>query len=168
MRKFLKVIDTINEWVGRVSSFSVIILMVLVATEVLLRYVFNRPTLCGFEYTKYVYGFHFMMVSGYVLLHKGHVSIDILYTKVSKKTRTIMDIVSYLIFFFPFVSIMLWQGLMFAQKSWTVLERDWTICESPVYPAKTVIPVAILLLLLQGISTFIKKLYLLFKGEEIL
>jgi len=167
MRKFLKVIDTINEWVGRVSSFSVIILAMIVAAEVILRYVFNRPTLCGFEYTKYVYGFHFMMVGGYVLLHKGHVSIDIFYAKVSKKAQVIMDIVSYLIFFFPFVSIMLWQGFLFAQKSWLVLERDWTICESPVYPAKTVIPIAILLLMLQGISTFIKKLYILFKGEEI-
>lgn len=167
MRTFLKIIDITNEWVGRVSSFSVIILMVIVAVEVILRYVFNRPTLCGFEYTKYVYGFHFMIVGGFVLLHKGHVSIDIFYAKVSKKTQVILDIVAYLVFFFPFVSIMLWQGLLFAQKSWLVLERDWTICESPVYPAKTVIPVAILLLLLQGISVFIKKLYILFKGEEI-
>ncbi len=167
MRTFLKVIDTINEWVGRVSSFSVLILTVIVAAEVILRYVFNRPTLCGFEYTKYVYGFHFMIVGGYVLLHKGHVSIDIFYSKVSKKAQVIMDIISYLVFFFPFVSIMLWQGILFAQKSWLVYERDWTICESPVYPAKTVIPFAIFLLLLQGISTFIKKLLLLFKGEEI-
>lgn len=168
MRTFLKIIDSINEWIGRVSSFSILILTAIVAAEVILRYVFNRPTLCGFEYTKYIYGFHFMIVSGYVLLHKGHVSIDILYSKVSKKIQIIMDIVSYLIFFFPFVSIMLWQGILFAQKSWAVLERDWTICESPVYPAKTIIPVAILLLLLQGLSTFIKKLYLLFKGEDIL
>ena len=167
MRKLLKIIDTINEWVGRVCSFSVIILAVIVAAEVILRYVFNQPSLCGFEYTKYVYGFHFMIVGGYVLLHNGHVSIDILYSKVSKKAQIIMDIVSYLVFFFPFVSIMLWQGFLFAQKSWLVLERDWTICESPVYPAKTVIPVAIFLLLLQGVSTIIKKLYVLFKGEDI-
>jgi TRAP-type mannitol/chloroaromatic compound transport system permease small subunit len=47
MRKFLKAMDTINEWVGRVSSFWVIILAVVVGAEVILRYVFNRPSLCG-------------------------------------------------------------------------------------------------------------------------
>lgn len=167
METFLKIIDTINEWVGRISSWSVIVLMVIVATEVILRYVFNRPTLCGFEYTKYVYGFHFMIVGGYVLLHEGHVSIDILYAKLSKKTQTILDIISYLIFFFPYMAIMLWQGFLFTKASWLVGERDWTICESPIYPAKTVIPVAIFLLLIQGISTIIKKLSLAVRGVEI-
>ena len=167
MSNFLRIIDTINEWVGRICSFSVIVITVIVAVEVIMRYVFNRPTLCGFEYTKYVYGFHFMIVAGYVLLHEGHVSIDIVYTKVSKKVQIILDIIAYLIFFFPFFSIMLWQGFLFAKKSWIVLEVDWTICESPVYPAKTVIPVAIFFLLLQGLSTFIKKLYLSIKGVEV-
>jgi TRAP-type mannitol/chloroaromatic compound transport system permease small subunit len=167
MRNFLKIIDTINEWVGRLSSFSVILLTVIVATEVIRRYVFNRPSLCGFEYSKYVYGFHFMIVAGYVLLHKGHVAIDIVYTKLSSKTKTILDIISYLIFFFPFFAIMFWQGFLFAKNSWLVFEKDWTICESPVYPAKTVIPIAVFLLLLQGLSVFIKKLYLIITNVEI-
>jgi len=167
MRRFLKIIDSTNEWAGRISSFSIIVLTGIVAIEVIRRYVFNQPSLCGFEYTKYVYGFHFMIGGGYVLLHKGHVAIDIVYVRLRKKTRTILDIISYLIFFFPFFSIMLWQGFLFAKKSWVVFERDWTICESPVYPAKTVIPVAIFLLLLQGLSTFIKKLYSIIADVEI-
>jgi len=167
MKKFVKALDNISEWTGRICSWTVIILALVVAYEVVMRYVFNRPSLCGFEYSKYIYGFHFMMLAAFTLLHDGHVSVDIFYYRFSKKGQTVLDIISYCIFFFPLCFVLLWYGSKFAWDSWMFRETSWSICASPLYPAKMVVPVSIFLLLLQGVSVFIKKWYLLITGDEI-
>ncbi len=77
MKKIVAFIDKTNEWVGRVSSWSVIVLALIVTFEVIMRYVFNRPSLGAFEYVKYIYAFHFMIVAGFALLHNAHANIDI-------------------------------------------------------------------------------------------
>lgn len=165
MKKIVSFLDSVNEWAGRISSWSVIVLALIVSYEVIMRYVFKSPSLGGFEYTKYLYAFHFLIVAGFALLHDSHVSIDIFHSLLPEKWKTIMDIAAYILFFFPLCGVLLWYGTIFAWDSWACQEVSWSISQTPVYPVKTVIPVAMFFLLLEGISVFLKKILLL-KGSK--
>jgi len=156
-----------SEWTGRIIAWLIVVLTVLVVYEVVMRRFFNIPTLWSFEINKQLYAFHFMLVAGYALLHNSHVTVDILYVKFSKRTRATIDLITYLIFFFPFLAIMLFYGIQFAANAWAIRETVWGVFAAPLYPVKTVIPVTAGLLLLQGIASFIRQLYIVFKGEEL-
>jgi TRAP-type mannitol/chloroaromatic compound transport system permease small subunit len=166
MNKILTIIDAINEWLGRVFSWIVLLLTALIVYEVILRRFMNSPTVWNFEVIVQLYGFYFMILAGYGLLHNSHVAIDILYQRFSPRTQAVLDLISYTIFFFPFCGILLWQGTIFAQTSWAMLEKSRSVFAAPLYPIKTVIPVTALLLILQGLSIYIKRLKLVFGGGQ--
>jgi TRAP-type mannitol/chloroaromatic compound transport system permease small subunit len=163
MRKIVDLIDNISEWTGRVFCWTVIVLNIIVVVEVIMRRFFNHPTVCNFEITKQIYGFHFMIVAAYALLHGSHVSIDIIHVKLNERKQAILDVVSYIMFFFPFTLIVLLNGIRLAAVSWSQSERVWSVCASPLYPIKTVIPVTAFLLLIQGIAIFIRRVQVLIK-----
>jgi len=71
----------------------------------------------------------------------------------------LFDLISYTIFFFPFVIVILIEGTKYAAESWAILEHSWSVFGPPLYPFKTVIPVTALLLLLQGGAIFIRNIY---------
>lgn len=166
LKKAIKIIDNTNNWVGKIASWSVIVMMFLVIFEVLSRRIFNQPTIWTFEIITMIYGFHFMMVVAYGLLHKSLVSVDVLYEKFSLKTQAILDIVTYTLFFLPFVIGVFYGGYQFAVTSWVQKEVSWSAFAPPVYPIKTVIPVAMFFLLLQGISEIFKRIVLLVEGKR--
>jgi len=159
-------IDNINEWIGKICSWSVIVILILVVLEVIKRKIFNAPSLWNLDVTTHLYGFHFMIVTAYTLKHDRHVKIDVFSNKFSEKTRTIIDIISFLLFFFPFSFVLLWEGIKFASKSWVMLETGWGAFHMPLYPLKTVIPLAAFLLILQGFVIFTRKLQYLIKGDR--
>ena len=165
METFLHYMDQINEWVGRVFSWVVAVLTGIVVLEVVLRYFFNSPTICNFEITKQLYGFYFMIVAGYALLHGSHVSVDIIHEQLSPKKRAVVDLISYLLFFYPFCIVMLIYGTCFAADSWEMLETSWSACGLPLYFIKTVVPLSFLLIFIQGTAIFLRTLNSLLKGE---
>ena len=164
---FVKRLDSISEWAGRIFSWILAPLMGLVVFEVIVRRLFNAPTIWTFETSKFLFGALFMLVASYALLHKSHVMIDILRMRWSPRTQTIVDVVAYVIFFFPFVGVILWWGTRYAITSWSTLEASWSIFHPPLYPIKTVIPVAAALLIIQGISDFVKRLVFVIKGVKL-
>lgn len=165
LEKLMKSVDLLNRLIGRSCSFLIVILTVLVVIEVFLRHVMGRPTIWNFEITKMVFGFYFMILGGYTLLKNSHVSVDVVYETLSEKKRRILDLISYVVFFFPFCTVLLIEGTRFAAKSWIDNETSWSVFAPPLYPIKTVIPIAVLLILLQGINIFIKNLTFLIKGR---
>lgn len=167
MHKALKFIDRFSEWTGRIFSWIIVVLMILVVYEVIMRRFFNRPTIWNFDVTKQLYALYFMIVAGYTLLHNSHVAVDILVAKMARRKRALLDIITYLLFFFPFIWVFLYEGIKFAQNSWAMRETMWGMFQIPVYPIKTVIPITAFLLLVQGLAIFIRQLYLLIKGEDL-
>ena len=158
MNRVLQFLENVNEWVGRVFSWVIAVLTILVVLEVIMRRCFGHPTIWNFEATKQLYAFLFMVLAAFALLHKAHVSIDIVESKMHTKVRAGLRIVSYLIFFFPFCIVVLWQGIRYASKSWAIYETSWSVFAPPLYLIKTVIPLTAFLLLLQGLSIVIKDL----------
>jgi TRAP-type mannitol/chloroaromatic compound transport system permease small subunit len=151
-------IDRLNEWVGRTCGFAIVVLTGLTVLEVVMRRFFNRPTVWSHDIAIMFYGFHFMVNSGYTMLYKGHVSIDLIYSKLSLKGQIIFDIIGYSVFFFPFVVALLYQGTIYAMESWAMKEVGWGMFESPVYLYKTVIPVFAFLTLIQGFATICRSI----------
>ncbi len=166
MKKFVKFLDSINDWTGKIFCWLVVPLVLLTVMEVILRRFLGSPTIWSFEVLKQIYALHFMIVAGFGLLYGSHVSVDIFTMMLSKRARAILELVSYLLFFFPFCGICIWQGYLFASRSWAMKETSWSVFAPPLYPIKTVIVVTFVLLALQGISECIKRVYII-KGEEL-
>lgn len=167
IKTLLKFLDGFSEWSGRIFVWLVIPLAILVVFEVISRRFFNAPHIWSTEVIDFIFGPHFMLAAAYTLLYKAHVRIDVIYDKFSPRTRGILDIITYMVFFFPFCIIVLYQGVIFAHTSWAIGETSDSAALRIVPLVKTVIPVSIGLLLIQGIATYIRAIMQAIKGEEI-
>ena len=167
LRKVLNFIDTISDFTGKIFSWTIVVITLLVVLEIILRRFLNRPTIWNFEVIIQLYALHFMMLASYTLLHRSHVAVDIIYEKLNHRLKAFFGITCYLIFFFPFLSIVLYEGIKFAANSWAIFERSQTAFGPPLYPIKTIIPIMAFLLLIQGLAFFIRLLHILIKGDEL-
>lgn len=154
---FLKSIDTINDVVGKSSAFLFLLLMFIAVIEVTLRYVFNRPTTWAWEINVQLMAAVTVLAAGYVLLHGGHVKMDIVVNMLSQRTRKIIELITLVLFFFVCI-VIIYYSVDAAWDSVLSREHTYSIFASPVYPLKCLIPLGAFLLLLQGISRFIRNL----------
>ncbi|MDY7018677.1 MAG: TRAP transporter small permease subunit [Chloroflexota bacterium] len=168
MRSFVKYIDHISEWTGRIVKWLIFALIGALVYEVIARYAFVHPTAWSYDTSYILYGSLFLLGAAYTLLVGGHVRIDVFYTRFSPRGRAIIDLVCYSVFFFPVMALLLNGGIDFAQSSWEIGERSavsaWKL---PIYPYKTVLPVAILLLLIQGVAEFIRNLVMVVRKVQL-
>jgi TRAP-type mannitol/chloroaromatic compound transport system permease small subunit len=165
MQTFLNACDAINESVGKFLGWVLVIpCTLLIAIEVFLRYVVNRPTSWGMPIAQFIFGIISVLAGGYTLLHGEHVTMDIVYKRFSPKVRAAMDLFSAL-FFFLFAGAMLWKGFEFAWSSMMSNETYGQLWNPIIYPFKMMIPLGAFLILLQGIAKFIRDFGLLTKKE---
>ncbi len=158
----------IGEWSGRIFAWFIIPMAGGLAYEVFARYLFNAPTIWAYELTYQLYGSHFMLGAAYTLYKGKHIRTDLLYEKYPVKWQGRIDAVLYLCFFFPGMILFFWAGRDEALHSWEIKElSEATPWRPPIYPFKTTIPIAALLLLVQGVSEFLKSLYAALRGRWI-
>lgn len=167
LRTFLKGIESVSEWSGKIFIWIIIPLTVIVVFEVISRRILNTPHVWSTEVISYLYGTHFMLVAAYTLLHKGHVSIDLLFQKFTPRWQGIIETFNYLVFFFPFCFIIFQQGCIYAANSWQMHETSQTAALTIVPLIKTTIPLTFLLLVIQGIGNFIRSIYLAVRGKDL-
>lgn len=166
MQGFLKAIDGLDEWTGRVVSFATVFIVIFTIFDVGSRAFFSRPTDWAFEVTKQLYALHFMMLGGYALLHRTHVEVDVIKERLSRRRQALLDVLGYLIFFLPFITAYLIYGYRFAARAWKAGETSYGILAIPIYPIKAMMCVAGVLLALQALATFLRALDVLIRGEE--
>jgi TRAP-type mannitol/chloroaromatic compound transport system permease small subunit len=159
-------IDALNDWVGRVLSFGVLAMFLLVLSEVIRRYFFNSPTVWGNELTQLLFGMYVILSGGHILRWGGHVNVDILYSHIGPRLKAFVDIVTFSLFFL-FCGMMLLYGGSLAWESLSILERSNSAWEVPLYPWKMMIPIGALLLLLQGVAKLIRDILTLSTGTQI-
>ncbi len=167
LKSFLNGLELISEWSGRIFAWLILPLTVVVVFEVVSRRFFGAPHIWSTEVTNFIYGPHFMLVAAYTLRHKAHVNIDIIYQKFSARVRGLMDIFTYLVFFFPFCTIGFYLGISFAKTSWLIGETSDSAALPVVPEVKTVIPITFALLLIQGLANLIRSVTQAVRGEEI-
>jgi TRAP-type mannitol/chloroaromatic compound transport system permease small subunit len=165
MKRFLKTIDRISEQSGKAVSFLIIFLVVVVLFEIFVRYLFNSPTIWAHEIAQMIYGAYVILLGAYVLQRGGHVNVEILYGRFRPRTKAVIDLFTWLLFFY-FCGLLLWKGGDMAWDSFLVRETEPTSFAPPVYPIKMMIPLGALLILLQGLAKFIRDLTLAITGKE--
>ncbi len=161
-----RVLDGVNEVVGRLVSVVAIVFAAIIIYDVFMRYAMNAPTRWAFDVSKQLYGFYFIMLGGYALRHKAHVRVDLITERLSPLAQRIVDLAGYLIFFFPFVWVFTSRSWDFAIKSWNQGETTYGAVQLPVYPLKMAMFVAAVLLLLQGVSEVLKILLNTHKDQD--
>ena len=97
--RFVAFVDSINERVGNLLSFLIIPIVLVASLEVVLRYVFNRPTIWAWDLNVMILGLYAIMSGGYVLLKEGHVTMDVVVAKLSPRIRAILAMIAYSLFF---------------------------------------------------------------------
>jgi TRAP-type mannitol/chloroaromatic compound transport system permease small subunit len=166
----IKIIDLIDKYVGDLSGkiFFVLIFPMVggLTYEVVSRYVFSAPTMWAYDVTYMLYGSHFMLGATYCLYKKGHIRTDIIYEKLSPHAQGWIDALCYFFLFFPGMIYFFAAGWQEALHAWSILERaDTSPWRPPLYPFKTVIPFAAALIIVQGVSEFLKSLHAAFQGQ---
>jgi len=157
MQKILLFIDRVSAFVGHAFSWLIIGLTVLISWEVFSRYAFDHPHAWAFDVMIMLYGTLFMMAGAYTLSVNGHVRGDVLYGFFTPRTQAIIDLTLYIVFFIPGVVALVWAGYYYAADSWRINEHSNITAEGPpIYPFKTVIPLAGTILLAQGIVEIIR------------
>src|SRR3954463_8100319 len=153
----VNLIDKFTDRTGMWIAWLNVPLVVIVAWEVIARYAFNAPTIWSFDVTYMLYGTIFMLGAAYAL-HKGaHIRTDFFYEKWSVKTRGMVDSISYVVFFFPSLIMLLAASANEAWYAFTIHETSEQTPWRPIlWPYKSVVPLTCVLLLIQGISETIK------------
>ena len=157
MQKLLLFVDRISITVGQAFSFLIVALTLHVSWEVYSRYVLDTPRAWAFDVMIMLYGTLFMMAGAYTLAQNSHVRGDVIYGFLTPRTQAIMDLALYIVFFIPGVTALVWAGYTYAAESWAINEHSNITSEGPpVYPFKTVIPLAGALVMMQGIVEIIR------------
>ena len=168
IRTVVRAVDRVAEWSGLLFCWLIVPLVFAMVYEVIARYAFNAATIWSYDISYMMYGSHFMLGAAYTLLRGGHIRTDIFYMKWSTRTKGIVDASLYLFLFFPGMALFFWMGLQEALQSWDIREvSDASPWRPPLYPLKTVIPVAAALIIIQGVSEFLKSFYAATKGHRL-
>ena len=151
MQKLLLTIDKISTFVGQAFSWLIVALTFLISWEVFSRYVLDHPHSWAFDVMIMMYGTLFMMAGAYTLAKAGHVRGDVLYGFFRPRTQATIDLILYIIFFIPGVFALTYAGYYYAAESWAIREHSNITAEGPpIYPFKTMLPLAGAFLLAAG------------------
>lgn len=157
MDSLLKRIDRLSERSGQITGYIIYPGIFILTWEVVARYFFNSPTIWAHGVSQRLFAAYYILGGAYVLRHKAHINMDIVYSRRSPRTKAILDVIGAVPFFL-LCFVLLWFGSGFAWESLRQLEPDATIFRAPVYPVKIMVPLAGLLLFLQGLAKFCRDL----------
>jgi TRAP-type mannitol/chloroaromatic compound transport system permease small subunit len=157
MQSFLLAIDRLSRWVGHAVAWCIVALTAVTLYTAIMRYVFRNPPLWGFDASYMLYGVLFMMAGAYALSRNAHVRGDMWYRNWSPRTQATVDLLLYLLFFYPGIIALVVAGWQFAETS---RFRNEYSNASPgvvlIWPFKYVIPISAAFMLLQGIAETIR------------
>ncbi len=167
MRKILHVIDSVNERVGAISGWLVLVLIVVILYEVVSRYAFNKPTNWGFSTFRMISGALVVLGWAYAQRHNSHVRVDLLYIRFSARKQAFVNVIGTGLFFFPLFGAFI--GLMGASMWQTWLRFTLSLASHQAsFPAnllyQTIVLIGLSLFFLQFVSRFIRDVHILIRG----
>ncbi len=143
MENFLLFIDRLSAGVGKAFGWCIVIMTLGTCYDVFMRYLFRAPTDWAFDVSYFMYGALFMMAGAYTLSRNGHVRGDFVYRMWPYRVQAAIDLVLFIIFMGPGFGALLYYGIPYAAQSWHIHEVSiYSPTGAPVYPHKTLIPIA--------------------------
>lgn len=158
LQKLSAAIDTLNAWLGKLVMWLVLAAVLISAGNAIIRKLFNVSSNAYLEVQWYLFAAVFMLGVGYVYLHNGHVRIDFVSTRLSKRTNAIIDAIGIVVFVMPLCIILVdlsWPYFMRAYVSGEMSENAGGLIRWPVI---LLIPVGFSILFIQALSELIKRL----------
>ena len=166
LEKLLNSFDRFSEITGKAVSWLIVVIIAIMSYETIVRYFFNSPTIWAYDLVCMLFGTYIMIGAAYVSKEKQHVKVEVFYEMFSPKVKLIADIAFDIILFFPLTIIIFIYSLKYAALSWQMNEKSWqSVWYPPLYPFKTVMPVAFLLLIIQGCADFIRNILAVIKEK---
>ena len=173
MQRFLFTIDRISSWSGKAVSWVILLSTFLITYDILMRYLskpFGDPIRAiwftytySYDMSYYLYAILFMLGGAYALSRAQMVRGDMFYRSWPVKVQGAVDLVLYLFAFWPAIIALISVGAQWAAASWAIQERSFTTgAAPPLYPLKTVIPLAALLIGIQGVAETVRS-YIAFR-----
>lgn len=165
LKRLLVFIDVINDLLGKVTSWLIIGIALIISFEIFVRSVLNNPTIWAHETSTYLFGLYFMIGGAYTLRHQAHVNLDVVYKLFPKRGRAILDVITFFIFLL-FLGVIIWKGGELALRSLARMEHSQTIFHPPLYPVKIMVVVVSILVFLQGFAKFLRDSAIVITGRE--
>jgi len=166
LRTFIKYVDKLSAWIGKAFAWCIIAMTFGVSYEVFVRYVLRDPTAWAFDLSYMMYGTLFMMGGAYALSRDSHVRGDVLYRTWSPRTQAKVELVLYFLFFFPGILALIFGGWKFAFQSWGYKEVSvMSPANVPIFQFKMVIPLAGVLMFIQGVAQVCRCLLCIREGN---
>ncbi len=167
MQRFLIAIDTFSMWTGKAIAWVVLLMTFLISYDITMRYL-QQPLgdpiraiwftyTFSYDMTYYLYAVFFMIGGAYALSRGQHIRGDVFYRLWPVRVQGSIDFFLYLFAFFPAIIALISVGAQWAEASWAIRERSFTTAVAPpIYPLKAVIPIAGVLMAIQGVAETIR------------
>jgi TRAP-type mannitol/chloroaromatic compound transport system permease small subunit len=164
---YIRFVDCLNDRVGKVFSFFIYAITLILVYEVVMRYAFNSPTIWAHETSEFFYAAHFLIGGAFALRWGAHVNIDAIYKYFPPRRRAIVDLFTWLVFYL-FCGVLLWRAMAIAIDSVKIMEHTESVWAPPFWPVKLTIPLAAVLLILGGLTKTIKDSYTAITGRDLI
>lgn len=153
-----RLIDALNEVVGRLTYWLVLVAVLVSAGNATIRYTFNMSSNAWLEIQWYLFSAVFLFCAGYTLLHNQHIRIDVVTGRLSRRAQAWIDILGTLLFLMPMALTILWLSWPVFVDAYQRHEVSTNAGGLIIWPARLMVPIGFLLLVLQGISELIKRI----------
>jgi len=147
--RIARIIDRINETVGKIICFTFVAIMLIQVMEVVLRYIFNSPTIWAWDVNSQLFTAAALLGGGHVLLHDGHVRMDLIYSRVGDKTKLIFDLIAYTLILLAFM-VIIWKAGDMAWYAFETQARSQSYFAPLMWPVKSTLFFGAILLFLQA------------------
>jgi TRAP-type mannitol/chloroaromatic compound transport system permease small subunit len=163
---FSRAIDRLSGMIGQALSWVTLALIALGVINVVGRYVgaqlgMQLSSNALLEAQTQAFDVILLLGAAYLLKRDGHIRVDILHSRLPPRVRAWIDVIGTLLLLAPFCALVIWFSLEYVGRSWSRLEVSPNPGGLPLYPIKTLIPLAFALLVLQGVSELIKRIAIL-------
>ncbi len=155
---FSRGIDGLNAWIGRYVIWLILASTVISGVNAIVRKVFNYSSNAFLEVQWYLFAAAFLLAAGYTLLRREHVRVDVISSRLSKRTQIWIDLLGFLFFLTPMCLVVLWYGVPFFLQGFESNEMSSNAGGLLRWPVYLMMPLGFGLLMLQGFSEAIKRL----------
>lgn len=155
--QFSALIDALNEKIGVICNWLVLLACVVSAGNAMVRYAYDTSSNAWLEVQWYMFAVIVMFGASYTLKRNEHVRVDLFYMTLSRRGQLWVDILGTLIFLLPTCAILAWLSWPFFMQSYNVYEHSSNAGGLLRWPIKLVLPVGFALVALQGLSELIKR-----------
>lgn len=163
--KIAKWITSLNNFIGRFTSWLIVPMTVFLLIDVVMRYIIGHATAWTSELATFLFAAYSVLAGGYLMAERGHVNVDIFYGSLTRKRKAIVDLSTSFLFLL-FVTLLIWQSADMAWESYSMWETSHSLWNPIIWPLKLLIPFAAVLVFLQGLVRLLSDVRVLMGFEN--